>query len=293
MKHLLIFFTGTLFLMSCRHSDKKIVERNRNKDTAVKRIATVKHTNDTLAIPDDTVPKVIIPDSAIQAGEDNVDSTSKIKIVEETSYNAQDSVGPKDAKLDWKGIFYNKGNYYIKPTKIHFTKEHSEFDDDDKPEQKTGWRLTCAVKDSCFSLISGVDNLVTGNLKIVKLKPFYYAGQKQEFKYEGITYTLYSTGAKRNGVIYNLKFFLMANVKGNIFNQLIKSIGNNIESSNKGGESNYQMYLAFIGDIDGDKIPDFIVKEFGYPFESTGLYLSKPAGNNAIVKLVGYLYTSD
>jgi hypothetical protein len=179
MKQSLIFLISTIFLMSCRHSDKKIVEKIRNKDTAIKNIATVKHTNDTLAIPEDTVPKVIIPDSAIQVAEDRIDSTSKVKIVEETSYNAQDSVGPKDAKLNWKGIFYNKGNYYIQPTKIHFTKEHSEFDDDDKPEQKTGWRLTCAVRDSCFSLISGVDNLITGNLKIANLKYFYYAGQKQ------------------------------------------------------------------------------------------------------------------
>jgi hypothetical protein len=291
MKHFLLVFVAAMFLMACNHSDKKTVERISHNDTTIKSVTTVKHKIDTLTIPEDTIPKVIIPDSAIQVAEDKVDSTSKVKIVEETDYNAQDSVGPKDAKLNWKGIFYNKGNYYIKPTKIHFTKEHSEFDDDDKPEQKTGWRLTCSVKDSCFSLISGVDNLITGNLKLVNLKYFYYAGQKQEFKYEGVIYTIYSTGTKRDGKISNLKLYLTANVKGHVFNQLLISLGNNVELD--GGETHPVINLSLIGDIDGDKIPDFIVKEFGYPFESTSLYLSRPAGNNAIVKLVGYLYTSD
>jgi hypothetical protein len=282
-----------IFLFSCNHSTQKATIKANAKSANVENKISHKKANDTLGIPDDTIPKITIPDSAIQVGEAQVDSAYQAKIVYEGSYNAQDSVGPKDAKLDWKGIFYNKGNYYIKPTKIRFKREHSEFDDDDKPEQKTGWFLKCSGKDSCMNLISGVDNLVAGAIKKVELANFYYAGQKQDFTYERVTYTLYSTGTKRNGEVYNFKLFLMAKIKGHIYNQLLKSFGNDVVLGQRGGENHYFVDLELVGDIDGDKIPDFIIKEWGYPFEDTYLYLSRPAGNQAIVKLVANLYTSD
>jgi len=176
---------GCLFLISWNNQVTKIkaaVNTNVKSDT-LKHIPTTQKANDTLSIPEDTVPQIIIPQGTLQVPERKKDSTSAAKILFEGSYNAQDSVGPKDSKLTWKGIFYNKGNYYIKPTKIKLISEHSEFDDDDKPDQKTGWRLECLVKDSCLSIISGVDDLVSGQVKKVKLKEFYYAGQKQKFNY--------------------------------------------------------------------------------------------------------------
>jgi hypothetical protein len=293
MKCTIICLVGCLFLISCNNQVRKIkraVTTNVKSDT-LKHNPTTQKVNDTLTIPEDTVPKIIIPQGTLQVQERKKDSTSAAKILFEGSYNAQDSVGPKDSKLTWKGIFYNKGNYYIKPTQIKFISEHSEFDDD-KPDQKTGWRLEYLVKDSCLSIISGVDDLVSGQVKKVKLKEFYYAGQKQEFNYEGNMYTLYSTGTKRNGEIHNFKLFLLANVKGHFFNQQLIAFGNDV-ALNGGGDSHYGMDLEFVGDIDGDKIPDFIIDVSGFPFGSTYLYLSRTAGNGAILKLVSYYYSSD
>jgi hypothetical protein len=282
-----------VLLTSCNHSANKTIATTSVKSANFKNKLNYKKAKDTLAIPEDTIPKITIPDSTIQVGEDKADTTCKAKILQDGSYNAQDSVGPKDAKLDWKGICYNKGNYYIKPLKISFTKEHSEFDDDDKPEQKTGWFLKYSIKDSCLRIIGGVENLIVGPVKKAKLNYFYYAGQKQEFNYEGVNYTLYSTGSKRNGEICNFKLFLMAKVKGHMYNQLLLSLGNTVALGSKGGDSEYYVDLEFVGDIDGDKIPDFIIEEGGFPFESTFLYLSRPAGNKSILKLVANFYTSD
>jgi hypothetical protein len=293
MKFGSIYFIWAMFLISCSHTDKKVVAKANTKSANAKRIANVQSVKDTLAIPDNTIPKITIPEGTIQVGEGKVDTTSKLKILSDgASYSAQDNVDPKDAKLDWKGVFYNKGNYFIKSTKIKFIKEHSEFDDDDKPDQKTGWRIKCTGKDTCLQLISGVNDLIEGPIKRVKTDPPFYAGQKQEFSYEGITYTLYTTGTKRNGEIYNLKIFLMATVKGHTFNQLIRALGNDV-ALNGGGDSVNVIFIDFVGDIDGDKIPDFIISDGGYAYGSTSLYLSKQAGNDAILKLAAYFSQSD
>jgi hypothetical protein len=217
-----------------------------------------------------------------------MDSTSKVRLLDQSDYNAQDDVGPKDAKLEWQGIFYNKNNYYIRPTKIKFIKEHSEMDEEGK---ETGWRLKVIGKDTCMKLISGAD-LTVGVIEPVKLNFIYYAGQKQEFDYDGVRYTLYTTGTKRDGQIQNCKLYLMANVKGHIFNQLLRSLGNDI-ILNGGGDSANSMDLQFVGDIDGDKIPDFIIGGSGYSFGEMFLYLSKSAGSEAIVKKVAGFFVSD
>ncbi len=288
-----IYFTGILSLLSCHHTIEKKLMASNVKLAVKLHKPEVKKVRDTLVIPEDTVPDIIVPDNTVQVGEDKVDTTSKIKLLSDgSSYTAQDDVNSKDAKLHWKGIFYNKGNYYIKPTKIRLTKEHSELDDDDKSDQKTGWRVKCTEKDSCLQLISGVDNLIAGPIKQVKPIDFYYAGQKQEFDYQGIKYTLYTTGSKRGAYIYNFKIYLMANVKGHYINQLIRSLGNEV-ALHHGGDEVDTIFIDFIGDIDGDKIPDIIISDGGYAFGSTSIYLSTPAGNNAIVRLVGYFSQSD
>jgi hypothetical protein len=204
-----IYCLCVLFLMSCNHLAKKEIPKAIIKSASAKRIANVQSAKDTLAIPDDTIPKITIPEGTIQVGEDKLDTASKVKIIYNSDVlnNGVDNVGPEYSKLSWKGIFYNKGNYYIKPTKTKVSKERPSQDED--PSKETVWILKCEVKDSCFRLISGVDNLSVGPIKLVKTDDFYYAGQKQEFNYEGVAYTLYTTGAKRNGYIYNFKLFLM------------------------------------------------------------------------------------
>jgi len=282
-----VYFICAVFLISCNHTDKKVIAKVDIKSANTKRIANIQRVNDTLAIPDDTIPKIIIPEGTIQIGEDKLDTTSKVKIIYNSDVlnNGVNNVDPEYSKLNWKGIFYSKDNYYIKPTKTKVSKERPSPAED--PSEEPIWILKCEIKDSCFRLISGVDNLSVGPIKRVKIADFYYAGQKQEFNYEGVVYTLYTTGTKKNGNIYNFKLFLMAKVKGHTFNQLLYSLGNDVALHN-GGDNVDTIFISLVGDIDGDKIPDFIIDDGGYAFGSSRFYLSTPAGNNAILKLVGY-----
>lgn len=287
MKLRSIYCLCVVFLMSCNHTHKKAIPKANIKPANAKRIAIVQNANDTLAIPDDTIPKITIPEGTIQVVQRLIDPNNKVKILEDGSIPYHDDIDPEDVKLNWEGIFYNKGNFYIKPTKIKITGEHSTMDEEEN--QKTGWQLKCDVKDSCFILINGVDNLVKGAIKRFPWHGgFDHAGQKKEFNYEGVTYTLYTTGAKRNGKACNVKLFLMANVKGHSFNQLIESLGT--EPTEDDPDT---IYITFIGDIDGDKIPDFITSVSGYGGGGTTVYLSKSAGNDAILKPVGLFSTTD
>jgi hypothetical protein len=246
--------------------------------------------NDSVAIPDDTIPRITLPDSTIQVTEDKIDTNSKVLILDNgDTFSQQDKIGPQQAKLTWKGIFYNKGKYFIKPVKIKFVRAHTEFDQ--KLDQKTGWELKCLSQDSCTNVISGV-NLADGPVKKIKFNDFYSAGQKFEFDYEDVHYILYTTGTKRNGKTYNFKIFLTANVKGHVFNQLIRSLQSDI-ALNGGSDDVNVLFISFIGDLDGDKIPDFIIGDGGYAYGSTSLYMSKPAGDKAILKLVCHFGQSD
>jgi len=291
MKYAAICILLLLILTSCHQAEKKSNSKIVKRDTISVDQKTAFRVIDTLVIPDDTIPKIVIPAGTIQISEGQIDTASKIKILDVSDYDEQDGVSPKDAKLDWKGLFYKGKNFYLKSTKIKLTREHSEMDD--KETQKTGWRLTCDNKDNNIILIHCVGNLADGPVKkaFISLR-LPYAGQKLVFEYYGNTYTLYTTGHKKDGKVYNYKLFLMANVKGHYFNQLLRAPGPEISFGGEGDMSEV-VEVEFAGDLDGDKIPDFIITGSGFPFGNTNLYLSKPAGNKAILKLMSYFGVSD
>lgn len=291
MKHTTIYILLLLTSISCQQAEKKSNSKIIKRDTLGVEQKAAMRVIDTAVISNDTVPKIVIPAGTIQVSKDQVDTTSKIKILYVSDYNEQDGVNPKDAKLDWKGLFYRGDNFYLKSTKIKLTQEHSEMDD--KENQQTGWRLTCDNKDDNIILIHGADNLTDGPVtKAFNSLTLPYAGQKLVFEYCGNTYTLYTTGYKKDGKVYNYKLFLMANVKGHYFNQLLSAPGPDI-SFGGGGDMSELVEIEFAGDLDGDKIPDFIITGSGFPYADTYLYLSRPAGNKAILKLASYFGTSD
>lgn len=291
MKHIAIYIFIFIVFSSCKQTEKnnnsKIVKRNTSgvgQKMAMRLI-------DTLVVPNDTVPQIIIPAGTIQIAEGEIDTTSKIKILYVSDYNEQDGISHKDAKLDWKGLFYKGNNFYLRSTKIKLAPERSEMDSADN--QQTGFGLTCDNKDDNIILIHGADNLADGPVtKAFSSLTLPYAGQKLVFEYYGNTYTLYTTGYEKDGKVYNYKLFLMANVKGRYFNQLLRAPGPKISFGGE-DEMSEHVEVEFAGDLDGDKIPDFIINGYGFPYSNTYLYLSKPAGNKAILKLVSYFGSSD
>jgi hypothetical protein len=241
--------------------------------------------HDTLLIPDDTIPPIILPAGTIQVmTEKSQNFRSRIKILGCGNYNQPSSVSLKSAKLKWKGLFEVNDGFYIADTKLKLKRWHSELDNE--ANEKTGWLVGCNNKDRNIILINGDAHLVNGIVKkALPLTKLYYAGQKIEFEYYGAKYTLYTTGFKRNGKIYNYKLFLLAKVKDHYINQLIKSLPPGV-SFGGDGDMSTSIDIEFTGDLDGDKIPDFIISESGYSFGFSFLYLSKSAGKTAILKLV-------
>ncbi|MDP9080251.1 MAG: hypothetical protein M3O71_22720 [Bacteroidota bacterium] len=295
MKQALICILVVIVLTSCGQSDKQTAKKDTiKKDGASSKTIVNPKENDTLAIPDDTIPKITIPEGSIQVAEEHVDTSSKMRILSCADYNEQDGVGPGASKLNWKGLFYkkyDKNRFYIKSTKLKFTRVHSEMDEEEN--QKTGWRIKCDNNDNNIILITGANDIVDRPVKKALLSTdLYYAGQKMEFIYYGVKYTLYTTGRKTNGLIYNYKLFLMANVKGHNFNQLLISVPPG-DSMGPNGDMAEDIDIEFAGDLDGDQIPDFIIEKSGYSFGDLNLYLSKAAGDKSILKLVSVFGTSD
>lgn len=277
---------------------------NRNKETSktvkknnviikAKTISKKAASPDTVARytgPDDTVPKVVVPEDVIQVVTYNqtVDTINQSYYLEETNLN-KDDIEPKEMKLRWKGVFTRKdGTAYIKDVQLRFERAQSETDEDG---QKTGWLVKSDIKDEGFFL-SGVDDLTDGPVQQVKLtKTMLYPGEKQEFNYNGVDYTFYAKGFKKDGDIYNYKLFLLANVKGHYFNQLLAS------EDHFGDEMHWEadatISIEFVGDIDGDKIPDVVIGRAAEFEGDSQLFLSKPAGDNAILKHVTGFGQSD
>jgi hypothetical protein len=275
MKKIAICILGLLMFTSCGQQGKGVVKKNTVDNKPL----------------DDTIPKVIIPEGTIQVGYKDADTTSKIHILQIADYNKQD-IDPKVTRANWTGLFYNKSNnFYIKPASLKFIRRYSEMNE--KEDATTGWHITCNVKDKNIILVNGANTLMNGPVKNVSLPAaLSRAGQKLEFNYYGVTYTLYTTGHKKHGEIYNYKVYLFAKVKGHYFNQLLYSLEPNTVL-NGGGDMSESVEIEFTGDMDGDKIPDFIIGSSGYSYGNTYLYLSKPAGDKAILKLVSSFSVSD
>lgn len=240
--------------------------------------------------PDDTVPKVVIPDGTIQVATHNqpVDTINKSYLLEAVLLN-KDEIEPVEMKLPWKGLFFRKDRTaYIKNTRLAFEPAQSETDEEG---QKTGWQVKCDNKDDGYFL-SGINDLAEGPVQRVTLiQTTLYPGEKQEFTYNGVSYTIYARGFKKDGDIYNYKLFLLANIKGHYFNQLLASeehFGDQMH-----WEADAIISINFVGDIDGDRIPDLIISRSAEFSGDSYLLLSKSAGDNAILKDITSFGTSD
>src|SRR6185369_6532378 len=106
MKHTTIYILLLLTSISCQQAEKKSNSKIIKRDTLGVEQKAAMRVIDTAVISNDTVPKIVIPAGTIQVSKDQVDTPSKIKILYVSDYNEQDAVNPKDAKLDWKGLFY-------------------------------------------------------------------------------------------------------------------------------------------------------------------------------------------
>ena len=229
--------------------------------------------------PDDTIPNVSIPAGAIQVTDNEIDSTSNIRIVG----NGEDIILTPDwAKFKWKTITFSN---YLHETKVKLKRE--PYGEGTEGVGHMGLFISSIDKDARF-LVSGLNSTNRPVDTICIKRTVLYPGQKEKIEFKGITYTLYATGHKMDSVekgYHNYKLFLTANVKGHIFNQLIASMKENFGDTDDSEVLSY-FIIYYIGDIDGDNIPDFCMEERGNFWSVDIYYLSSIAGDKAIVKKI-------
>ncbi len=217
----------------------------------------------------------------IQVKESKLDTTFKIHMF----WNGEGiEANPTLGKLPWKALTLKNNSYYLQDTKIKLKRQL--YPEGSEDEGYMGLFMSSTDKDVRY-LLTGL-NVANGPIETVDIKrQILYPGQKEKFDFKGTAYTLYATGNKMDSVengYNNYKLFLTANVKGLTLNQVLIS-------SNSFGDVNDAEILSdvridFIGDIDGDNIPDIILTESGNFWGLSKLYLSSVAANKSILKHV-------
>ncbi|MCS3798799.1 hypothetical protein [Niastella sp. OAS944] len=199
----------------------------------------------------------------------------------------EDEVSREDAGRNWYGIFQNKDGYYIDTTHIT-TKRVEDPVAEDEAGKPTGWEVKTTNTDTSLLLFAGVNGIKKHQIKPVSLsKNIVWPGESVTYTNNGITYTLYATGNKRKErpndeyyIVTSYRLFIKATINGSEHTQLLVSCRS---------FDDVMVEVLFTGDIDGDNIPDLIINtSHHYNVEAPALYLSKPAGSNEVLKLMGW-----
>jgi hypothetical protein len=198
-----------------------------------------------------------------------------------------DEVRKEDLNRNWYGIFQNSNGYYLDTTRI-VTKRVQDPVLDEEEGKLTGWEVNTTNKDTSVLLFSGVNGLGKHPIKQVSLnKKHIWPGESETFTYNGITYTLYATGNKHKDkpdneyyIVTSYRLFIKATINGTERTQMLVA---SREFDDRMTE------VDFVGDIDGDNMPDLIINtSYHYNVTIPTLYLSKPAGSNEVLKLMGW-----
>ena len=191
-----------------------------------------------------------------------------------------------DSRRSWYGIFQNADGYYIDTARVVIKRAMDPIADD-KGGKITGWQVQTANSDTSLLLFAGVNGLEKRQIKDISLrKKEIQPGDSVTYVYNGITYTLFATGDKVQEepgapvTVSNYRLFIKAIINGTERIQMLVAAR---------GFDDRMTGIMFAGDIDGDNIPDLIINTSNhYNVTAPALYLSKPAGGNDVLKLMGW-----
>jgi hypothetical protein len=196
-----------------------------------------------------------------------------------------DEVDKGDEKLNWMGLFKNDKGYYITPVKIKISRVRDDIVDQ-RPEQKTGWEVKTEHIDTSIFLIAKLDYLRPHGIKsIVQKDHSLLPGDTIKYTLNDVDYLLYATGSKKEFkespgafALVNYRVFIKAQINGIVYNQYLVTKAN----------PEYECPVLFIGDIDGDGIPDLIIDTANHEnVERPTLYLSKQAKKGQLLRVMG------
>jgi hypothetical protein len=206
-----------------------------------------------------------------------------VHILSTHGYHGEE-IWPNAEKEKWMGLFYNRDGYYVSETTITISKAHDEITDENESDS-TGRSVSVNNSDTAILLFSGYA-AKQGKVQTVKLDSGYVLpGDTVNFSYNGTGYRIFATGKRvyeAGGEYFDLadyKLYFQGTKNGRTVTQTIM-IQPKFEET--------RPTVMFIGDIDGDGIPDLIIDtSYHYNAFVPTLYLSKPASKNELLKVMG------
>lgn len=268
---MLISLIALLQLLSCNKSDTKIIAVK----TAKKAVDIPKIDSSEVDLTD----KFSFP----------VDSLLPVKILRTEMFH-DDEVDVNLDKKVWFGLFKHNNTYTLSQTKV-FIKRVNDPVVDENEEDKTGWEVSTAVKDTCIVLIE--KNLYLNDREVWSIKVPENLGDNEdfEFNYKNIEYTLFALVEIRKEKVdsewvevSDYKLYLRTYENGKETKTLLVA---------KKDVDERFIEILFAGDIDGDGRLDLIIDTSNhYNVSSPTLYLSKPASEEGkIIKPIGVFTT--
>ncbi|MBL7942229.1 MAG: hypothetical protein JNM00_05665 [Flavobacteriales bacterium] len=177
---------------------------------------------------------------------------------------------------NWYGLFRSNNQFYLKQTKVSAVRQFDPLVDEE--HESTGWQLWANHYDTCEVLIEAIpvglfDHPVT-TLPLPADR--IYPGDTVRFQFADRDYLLYATGnsvGDDDPVITNYRLFL-SQPDGSQATLLVAH--DNFDDQ--------MVNLNFIGDIDGDLLPDFIIDTSRhYNTSMPTVYLSSTAPSGQLV----------
>lgn len=269
-----LFLALSITLFSCHKRETPSESELRNSilttDSLINISATTNREPETDTIKYDTL---VFP---------NISEEDYIMKTLQTGSHHGDEVPDNTTKLSWMGLFKGKDGYYIAKTGVSVTNVHDPVIDETEKE-KTGRQVKTTIKDTAIILVSGCDYITEHKVKhITPAKTEIPPGETLSFNFKGKDYSLQAAGGsyKRDNdvVIYNYKLSITGEKDGKTIATLLIANPNLYDG--------YAPNFIFIGDLDGDDIPDLIIDDSQENEESPTLYLSKPAGEKELLKPV-------
>lgn len=191
-----------------------------------------------------------------------------------------DEVYANAEKENWIALIKSKNGYSLQKTNIKLEKVHDEIIDN--PNEKTGIKILSDIKTNNFvQLIAGVNLTEQKNVAFVELtQNEIYPEDDFKFTFKEKTFRMFATGKTiidKSGVRSVSKYRLYLENETGII-QLLAAATSFDEK---------MLSINFIGDIDGDNLPDFILDTSNhYNRTSATLYLSSNAEKGKMVKVV-------
>ncbi len=214
-----------------------------------------------------------------------IDSLFSAKVLTVGTFHS-DEVWDNADKGKWFGLFKKNTRFYITETKLKLKRVHDGIVDANESE-KTGWEIQTENKDAAIILIERLNFLTARNVQQAILsKDQIFPGDTIQISYLGIDYKIFATGDKKKVqedselfTILDYKLYITAIINGKNQKSLLVA---------QPDFDDQMINLIFAGDIDGDGILDLIIDTSRhYNVTSPTLYLSKPANDKEVVKLIG------